>query len=272
MSRGKALAFHSYKGGTGKTTVVTNLAAIYAAQGLRVCVLDFDLYAPGLSTYFRKTSNVYLNSVLRGEETIEKVLLDVSDEIGVSGKLYLGLSSPRKDDINEIEIHHDTKWHLTAIRRFFAAKKTLFDKYQLDYLFLDTSPGIRYWSCNAIVISDILFLLMTINDTNIEGTKQMTTDIYDTLNRFGSQYYLLANKIPNGMASQSFSVSASDIQEWEKELSSSMEIPVIGSIPCFCDIQFSRHEFLFAIKQPDHPFSIKMHDIAATIHEAITHQ
>jgi MinD-like ATPase involved in chromosome partitioning or flagellar assembly len=253
MSRGKALAFHSYKGGTGKTTVVTNLAAIYAAQGLRVCVLDFDLYAPGLSTYFRKTSNVYLNSVLRGEETIEKVLLDVSDEIGVSGKLYLGLSSPRKDDINEIEIHHDTKWHLTAIRRFFAAKKTLFDKYQLDYLFLDTSPG-------------------TINDTNIEGTKQMTTDIYDTLNRFGSQYYLLANKIPNGMASQSFSVSASDIQEWEKELSSSMEIPVIGSIPCFCDIQFSRHEFLFAIKQPDHPFSIKMHDIAATIHEAITHQ
>ena len=40
LSKGKALAFHSYKGGTGKTTLVTNLAATFASSGMRVCLLD----------------------------------------------------------------------------------------------------------------------------------------------------------------------------------------------------------------------------------------
>lgn len=54
MSKGKTLAFHPYKGGTGKTTLIANLAATYAMGGKRVCLLDFDLYAPSLVTYFRK--------------------------------------------------------------------------------------------------------------------------------------------------------------------------------------------------------------------------
>ena len=45
-----------------------------------------------------------------------------------------------------------------ALRRFLGAKKELFDKYQLDYLLLDTSPGIRYWSINTLATADFLFL------------------------------------------------------------------------------------------------------------------
>jgi MinD-like ATPase involved in chromosome partitioning or flagellar assembly len=210
--------------------------------------------------------------VLRGDEKISDIILDISDEIGVDGKLYLGLSSPRKYDIDEIEIHHDLKWQLTALKRFIREKNTLIEDYQLDYLFLDTSPGIRLWSINAIGIADILFLMMTINDTNIAGTKQMVTDMYENLIPFKSRLYLLLNRIPSSMALEHTSVSGSDVQRWESELERSIAMPVIGSIPCFCDIQFTRHEFLFAIKQPNHPFSIKMRDIAANIHEAITQQ
>ncbi len=65
MASGKTLAFHSYKGGTGKTTLIANLAALYAMQGLRVCLLDFDLYAPSLGMYFRKKPMTCLNNLLR---------------------------------------------------------------------------------------------------------------------------------------------------------------------------------------------------------------
>jgi chromosome partitioning protein len=54
MGSGKTFAFHSYKGGTGKTTLITNVAALYAKKGFNVGLLDFDLYAPSLASYFRK--------------------------------------------------------------------------------------------------------------------------------------------------------------------------------------------------------------------------
>jgi chromosome partitioning protein len=67
MPLGKTLAFHSYKGGTGKTTLIANLAALYATNGMNICLLDFDLYAPSLGMYFRKKPTIYLNALLRGE-------------------------------------------------------------------------------------------------------------------------------------------------------------------------------------------------------------
>ena len=226
MHKGKAIAIHSYKGGTGNTTIITNLAAIYADQGLRICVLDFDLYAPSLSTYFQKTPQKWLNHVLRGDEKISDIILDISDDIGVDGKLFLGLSSPRKYDIDEIEIHHDLKWQFNALKRFIREKNKLLEEYQLDYLFFDTSPGIRLWSINAIGIADILFLMMTINDTNIAGTKQMVTDMYEYLLPLESRVYLLLNRVPSSMALEHTPVSVSDIQRWESELERSIAMPV----------------------------------------------
>jgi chromosome partitioning protein len=50
----KCFAFHSYKGGTGKTTVASNCAALLAKKGARVALLDLDVYAPSLYTYFER--------------------------------------------------------------------------------------------------------------------------------------------------------------------------------------------------------------------------
>ena len=96
MSPGKTLAFHSYKGGTGKTTLISNLAAFFAKNGMRVCLLDFDLYAPSQAIYFRKNSRLYLNNLLNGEADISDVLVDLSSELGLDGKIFLGFSNPGK--------------------------------------------------------------------------------------------------------------------------------------------------------------------------------
>ncbi|MFC7484662.1 tyrosine-protein kinase family protein [Luedemannella flava] len=46
------ITFYSYKGGTGRTMAVANLAWIMASNGLRVLVVDWDLESPGLHRYF----------------------------------------------------------------------------------------------------------------------------------------------------------------------------------------------------------------------------
>src|SRR5262245_52760717 len=47
------ITFYSYKGGSGRTLLLANVAWILASAGKRVLAIDWDLEAPGLHRYFR---------------------------------------------------------------------------------------------------------------------------------------------------------------------------------------------------------------------------
>ncbi|MCF0089742.1 MULTISPECIES: FxSxx-COOH system tetratricopeptide repeat protein [unclassified Streptomyces] len=49
---GTIVTFYSFKGGTGRTMSLANVAWILASNGKRVLVMDWDLEAPGLHRYF----------------------------------------------------------------------------------------------------------------------------------------------------------------------------------------------------------------------------
>jgi MinD-like ATPase involved in chromosome partitioning or flagellar assembly len=51
-SKGRILTFYSFKGGTGRSMALANVAWILASNGKRVLVIDWDLEAPGLHRYF----------------------------------------------------------------------------------------------------------------------------------------------------------------------------------------------------------------------------
>jgi tetratricopeptide (TPR) repeat protein len=50
---GQVITFYSYKGGTGRTMALANVAWILAANGKRVLVADWDLESPGLHRFFK---------------------------------------------------------------------------------------------------------------------------------------------------------------------------------------------------------------------------
>ncbi len=52
MNTPEIVTFYSYKGGTGRSMALANVAWILAANGKRVLVIDWDLEAPGLHRYF----------------------------------------------------------------------------------------------------------------------------------------------------------------------------------------------------------------------------
>jgi cellulose biosynthesis protein BcsQ len=49
---GHIITFYSYKGGTGRTMALANIAWILAANGHRVLVVDWDLESPGLHRFY----------------------------------------------------------------------------------------------------------------------------------------------------------------------------------------------------------------------------
>jgi hypothetical protein len=50
--KGKVVTFYSFKGGTGRTMALANVAWILASNGKKVLVVDWDLDSPGLHRYF----------------------------------------------------------------------------------------------------------------------------------------------------------------------------------------------------------------------------
>jgi WD40 repeat protein len=50
---GKIVTFYSYKGGTGRSMALGNVAWVLASNGAKVLAVDWDLEAPGLHRYFR---------------------------------------------------------------------------------------------------------------------------------------------------------------------------------------------------------------------------
>jgi AAA domain len=50
---GRIITFYSYKGGTGRTMAISNVAWVLASNGHKVLLIDWDLEAPGLHRYLR---------------------------------------------------------------------------------------------------------------------------------------------------------------------------------------------------------------------------
>lgn len=238
----QCIAFHSYKGGTGKTTIAANLAAMLASQGYNVSLLDLDVYAPSLQAYFEATPQKWINDLLSDNATtIHDVMVDMSSIIdnkttsnGISsnkiGKLWVGFSNPQKEEVYKLEgsvKQSNTK--LETLRKFIRLKEELISEYDCDYTIIDTSPGIRYWSINSLAVADTLFLTLKFDELDIEGTKKIANDIYASFTKFGAKSYLLLNRVggycvPNTLIlPHSDSEGAVMVPQWdEKDLSKSL--------------------------------------------------
>ncbi|MEM2046020.1 MAG: P-loop NTPase, partial [Candidatus Bathyarchaeia archaeon] len=84
---GKMIAVHSYKGGTGKTLISTNLAAALAKQGEKVCLMDLDFRAPSLASLLGiENMKYWINDYLNGICDVEKTIMNMSHRIAVENR------------------------------------------------------------------------------------------------------------------------------------------------------------------------------------------
>src|ERR671913_662768 len=215
MSR--CIAFHSYKGGTGKTTIACNLAAMLSLKGYNVSLLDLDVYAPSLHAYFDYSPKKWINDLLFENSDLNEIMVDMTSNITKHaadrtkkiGRLLVGFSNPQKEEIYRLEGSIKTaNANIQLLRRFVQLREDLISDYDSDYVILDTSPGIRYWSINSLAVADVLFLTLKYGDLDIEGTIKMAKDIYGSFTKFGSRSYLLLNRVAGYCVPNSFSLDS----------------------------------------------------------------
>ena len=309
----KCIVFHSYKGGTGKTTLAANFAALLAKKDYRVFLLDLDVYAPSLQSYFETEPKKWINDFLYENAELDEVVLDftplIESRAGSSisnnaeskgktkrGQLWVGFCNAKKEEIFKLEGGGKQRKHL--FRRFILLRELLISKYQVDYVIIDTSPGIREWSINALVVADTLLLTLKMGDLDIAGTRELVAEIYNSFTKFGTKSFLLWNRIDGycvppkdsmtpyctAITSTTATSEANTHQPNLKSRSSLLMdkqqetmtdvknfltretgMEVISSIPCYCDIQFSRKEFLTVLDQPAHPFSKQFEQLVQAV-------
>ena len=79
------VSIHSYRGGTGKSSLTANLASSLVQQGRRVAVVDSDIQSPGLHVLFGmdpQQMDLTLNDYLHGRCSIEQAAYDVTSKLG----------------------------------------------------------------------------------------------------------------------------------------------------------------------------------------------
>jgi len=256
--KGKVITIHSSRGGTGKTVIATNLAATYANKGLNIALLDLDFRAPSLITVFSKgirgSVKHWLNDFMNGRCTIDQALVDVSEEYNLRGRLLIGLANPTIEAIHDM-MGKSRAWEVAAVKRLFSLRSTLFNDMNIDCCVFDTSPGIQYSSINAVISSDLSIIVTTLDSLDIKGVQKMLAEFYDA---FEKRTVVLMNKV--------FPETRIWSNGRQKELITQMEKafkrPIIGVIPCYCDVLQAKRSSLLAIKKSDHPFLRNLQEAA----------
>jgi septum site-determining protein MinD len=251
----KIIAVHSYKGGTGKTSMSVNLAASFAKAGKKVCVFDLDFRAPSLFAILKAQDVEYwFNDYLNNSCEINSALIDMSSRISGGGKFYACLANPSTEAIRDIS-SKDRKWKTRALGRLLALRESLIRDQKFDYLVFDTSPGLQYSSINAIVAADLVVVATTGDRSDVDGTKRMLAELY---NLFEKKTGLVLNKVLDPSAT-------SRKTEMSAKIKSDYQVPLLGIVPCFCEVLRAEGNFIFVQDKPDHPFTKIVGEMAKKI-------
>lgn len=223
MAKGKIISIHSFRGGTGKSNVTANLAAQVAIKGYRVGIMDTDIQSPGIHVLFgldEASMGHTLNEYLRDECTIEQAAYPIGeqrfDKTGLgklSGKdLWLVPSSIKTDEISKVvKEGYD-------VNKLVRGMKELRKNLSLDFLFVDTHPGVNEETLLSLAMTDILLLILRPDQQDFQGTAVMM-DVARSLEV--PELYLLINKVPTSF----------DMLQVRAEAESKYDARVIGVIP-----------------------------------------
>jgi hypothetical protein len=88
----------------------------------------------------------------------------------------------------------------------------------------------------------------------MESTRNILSNLYDALLK---KTAVLVNKIPNEIHLQ----PEGDQETLVSSLEETLKHPVIGLIPCYCDVLKAERTSMLAFEKPGHPFITKLEEI-----------
>ncbi|MBI1367457.1 MAG: P-loop NTPase [Planctomycetes bacterium] len=255
----KIISVHSFRGGTGKSNTTANLALMIATRGNKVGIVDTDIQSPGIHTLFGLTEDRIthaLNDYLWDKCNIEDAAYDVTPpgasavypSLNGHGQVFLIPSSIKGGEIAKI------------LREGYDVAKlndgfhTLIEKLDLDYLFIDTHPGVNEETLLSIAISDMLVLIMRPDHQDYQGTA-VTVDLARRLEV--PKMMIIVNKVP----------PRSDKAALKRDTEKAYGVPVAATIALTEDMVQMASRDLFCLHHPNHELTRTLLDVAAMLAE-----
>jgi len=254
----KIVSVHSFRGGTGKSNVTANVASQFAQMGKRVGVIDTDIQSPGIHVLFgmdEEQIDKALNDYLWGRCAIEEAAYDVGAKLGegevlvMGGGIYLIPSSIRAGEIARVLREG---YDVGLLNDGFRA---LIDKLHLDYLFIDTHPGLNEETLLSVAISDVLIIILRPDQQDFQGTA-VTVDVSRKLEV--PNLYLVINK----------ALTSYDFDDLRERIEDLYAAPVAAILPLSEDVARMQSADIFSLRYPDHPFSEGIRNIVAAVEAA----
>jgi septum site-determining protein MinD len=232
----KIVSIHSYRGGTGKSNLTANLAAITALLGRRVALVDTDIQSPGVNVLFglgNKQIQKTLNDYLWGRCEIEEATYDVSSVFQRKGNyFYLIPSSMKSEDIAKVLSEgYDVELLQEGIYE-------ISDRLNLDYLFIDTHPGLNEETLLSIGISDSLIIILRPDQQDYLGTA-VVIEVAENLEV--PQMVLVANKVLPDL----------DFNALQQNIEETYNKTVVGILPLSTEMLRLGSQGLFCLHYPN---------------------
>ncbi len=249
------ISVHSFRGGTGKSNTTANLAAVVAAAGHRVGVIDGDIQSPGIHVLFGLAGadvQGSLNDFLWHDRAIAEVAHDVTDRLdaSIAGRIFLIPSSMQPGEITRVLREGYDAQRLTA------GIRELVDTLDLDVLFIDTHPGLNEETLLSLVISHVLLIVMRPDRQDFEGTG-ITARVARELEV--PNVHIVVNKAP-------VQLDPGDVAE---RVTSAYGVPVAAVLPHSDELMRLASEGVFVIRHPDDPLTERYRQLAAQIVPAL---
>lgn len=246
------IAVHSFRGGTGKSNSIANLAALIAIQGQRVGIIDTDIQSPGIHVIFGlqpQEMKFTLNDFLWGRCGMKDAAYDLTPSLcaaagkTVKGSLYLVPASIKANEIARILREGYDVVHLND------GLQEMIRSLQLDYLLIDTHPGLNEETLLSIGIADLLLIVLRPDNQDFQGTA-VTVDVARKLNV--AKMALLINKALPTMA-------FADLQQQVEEI---YQVPVVGVLPLTIEVAQLASQGIFCLRYPQHPITVTLRAVA----------
>ena len=241
------VGIHSYRGGSGRTTLAANLAYLAARAGARVAVMDLDLQAPALHIVLGVEEKRILHSVsefVQGQCEMKEVPIDLSRELEVDepGSLHLLPASPDLQTITSILFEgYD-------VARLNEQVQEIAVELDLDLLIQDTHLGVNRETLLSLATSDTVLVLLRPDGQDHQGAFVLV----QMAKKVGVPDCLL---VPNMITIPRKSNPADVAAKIEKELCA----PVAGLLPWCGELpDFGCQRGLFAARYPGHPFTAEL--------------